>query len=83
MLGSLSPFVPAALGLACGVLVWAILCARARRRKRDQRPICGVGPRRYTIDGCGLCGHCSGVLKDGCVRFPHHGHVWCRCEKMA
>jgi hypothetical protein len=29
----LSPFLPAALGLAVGVLVWAVLCALERRRK--------------------------------------------------
>jgi hypothetical protein len=29
----LSPFLPVALGLAVGVLVWAITCALARRRR--------------------------------------------------
>ncbi len=27
-------FLPIALGLACGVLVWAIICLRERRRKK-------------------------------------------------
>lgn len=78
--GPISPLLPAALGLACGVLVWAILCARARRRKKNDEV---VGPRLYTVDGCGICGRCGGVLANGCVRFPAHGHVWCRCEKLA
>ena len=29
----LSPFVPMALGLGFGVLVWAILCARDRKKR--------------------------------------------------
>jgi hypothetical protein len=29
----LSPFIPAALGLSFGILVWALLCAMARKKK--------------------------------------------------
>jgi hypothetical protein len=29
----LSPFLPAALGLSVGVLVWAIACAMARKKR--------------------------------------------------
>lgn len=31
MTNELSPLLPAALGLASGVLVWAILCAMGRK----------------------------------------------------
>jgi hypothetical protein len=64
------------LGLACGIFVWAILCARARRKRK---PV-NEGPRLYTIEGCSLCRHCNGVKV--CKTFPAaHGHVWCRCGK--
>jgi uncharacterized transporter YbjL len=36
----LSPFVPAALGLACGVLVWAIICAFFRKKKTSEHDGC-------------------------------------------
>ena len=77
MSNELSPWVPAALGLAVGVFVWAVLCAIARRKKQKERS--PSGKPSYTREGCEKCPKCRGVKRNGCVGFPKHGHSWCGC----
>jgi hypothetical protein len=68
----LSPWLPAALGLAVGVFVWAILCAVARRKQY-------VAKRLASKSECKKCPRCGNTRTDGCLQFPRHEHAWCGC----
>jgi hypothetical protein len=75
MTNELSPFLPLALGLAVGVLVWAVLCSKERHLKEKRNLALGSveKPRCKKCSVCGLnfFGGCDG---------PYHGHAWCRCK---